>query len=91
MLIPRDEHPGVRGVSHYASGLFIASRGEMMPNRKLSALEIVAAVSLHNSIRKRLDKMSAGDPELVFALRRRLIVKLTHDERGTPVVGRRMG
>jgi hypothetical protein len=55
-----------------------------MPNRKLSPVEIAAAVTLHNSIRKRLDKMSAGDPELLFALRRRLIVKLTHDERGTP-------
>jgi hypothetical protein len=28
--------------------------------------------------------MSSGDPELLFALRRRIIVKLTHDERGTP-------
>lgn len=55
-----------------------------MPNRKLTALEIAAAVKLQNSIRKRLEKLSAGDPELLFALRRRLIVKLTHDERGTP-------
>jgi hypothetical protein len=55
-----------------------------MPNRKLSAVEIASAVKLHNSIRMRLDKLSAGDPELLFALRRRLIVKLTHDERGTP-------
>jgi hypothetical protein len=55
-----------------------------MPNRKLSPIEIAAAVKLHNSIRERLDRMSAGDPELLFALRRRLVVKLTHDERGTP-------
>jgi hypothetical protein len=55
-----------------------------LPNRKLSPFEIGAAVKLHNSIRKRLDKLSAGDPELLFALRRRLVVKLTHDERGTP-------
>jgi hypothetical protein len=55
-----------------------------MPNRKLSPVEISAAVKLHCSIRKRLDKISAGDPELVFALRRRVIVKLSHDERGTP-------
>jgi hypothetical protein len=55
-----------------------------MPNRKLTATEIATAVTLHNSIRKRLDKISAGDPELLFALRRRLVVKLTHDERGTP-------
>jgi hypothetical protein len=55
-----------------------------MPNRKLSPVEIASAVKLHNSIRKQLDNLSAGDPELLFALRRRLIVKLTHDERGTP-------
>jgi hypothetical protein len=59
-------------------------RGTTMPNRRLTAAEIATAVILHNSIRKRLDKISAGDPELLFALRRRLIVKLTHDERGTP-------
>jgi hypothetical protein len=55
-----------------------------MPNRKLLPLEIAAAVKLHDSTRNRLDKLSASDPELLFALRRRLIVKLTHDERGTP-------
>jgi hypothetical protein len=55
-----------------------------MPNRKLSPVEIVAADKLLNSIRARLDRKSTGDPELLFALRRRLIVKLTHDERGTP-------
>jgi hypothetical protein len=31
-----------------------------------------------------LTRLSADDPELLFALRRRLLVKLTHDERGTP-------
>jgi hypothetical protein len=55
-----------------------------MRNRKLSPVEIAGAVKLHNSIRKRLDRMSAGNPELLFALRRRLRVKLEHDERGTP-------
>lgn len=55
-----------------------------MPNRKLTPVEIPASVKLHTSIRKRLDALSAGDAELMFALRRRLIVKLTHDERGTP-------
>src|SRR3977135_1594761 len=56
----------------------------MMPNRKLSGVEVATAVALHNSIRKRLDGISGSDPELLFALRRRLIVKLSHDERGTP-------
>jgi hypothetical protein len=55
-----------------------------MPNRTLSAVEVARAMKLHNSIRQRLEKMAAGDLELLFALRRRLVVKLTHDERGTP-------
>jgi hypothetical protein len=29
-------------------------------------------------------EIAGADTELLFALRRRLIVKLTHDERGTP-------
>jgi hypothetical protein len=32
-----------------------------MANRKLSPVEIAAAVKLHNSIRMRLDKLSAAD------------------------------
>jgi hypothetical protein len=55
-----------------------------MPNRKLTPAEIGQAVKLLNSLRKHLDQISQGDPELLFAIRRRLIVKLTHDERGTP-------
>jgi len=55
-----------------------------MSNRKLSPIEISGAVKLLNSIRANLDRISGGDPELLFALRRRLVVKLTHDERGTP-------
>jgi hypothetical protein len=55
-----------------------------MANRRPLVTEIEAAVKLHDSIRKRLDHMSSGNPELLFALRRRIIVKLTHDERGPP-------
>ncbi len=55
-----------------------------MPNRKLTLAEIGEAVKLLTSIRKRLNQFSAGDSELLFALRRRVIVRLTHDERGTP-------
>lgn len=55
-----------------------------MANRKLLPAEIAEADKLLNSIRVRLDRKSAGNTELLFALRRRLIVKLTHDERGTP-------
>jgi hypothetical protein len=55
-----------------------------MPNRKLSVTEIAAANDVLTMIRNALAGKSSGDPELLFALRRRLIVKLTHDERGTP-------
>ena len=55
-----------------------------MPNRRLTPVEIEQAVKLLDTVRKRLDQISVGDPELLFALRRRLIVKLSHDERGTP-------
>lgn len=55
-----------------------------MPNRKLTPTEIELAVELLNTVRNRLAEVSVGDPELLFAIRRRLIVKLTHEERGTP-------
>jgi hypothetical protein len=55
-----------------------------MPNRKLTPTEIEQAVELLSFIRNRLVQVSAGDLELLFAIRRRLIVKLTHEERGTP-------
>jgi|SRR5579872_164549 len=51
--------------------------------RKLSPAEISPAIKLLASIRKRPDQMS-DDLGLRFALRRKLIVKLTHDERSTP-------
>jgi hypothetical protein len=55
-----------------------------MPNRKLSVTEIAEANDILETIRAALERSSLGDFELMFALRRRLIVKLTHDERGTP-------
>lgn len=55
-----------------------------MRNRKLSVAEVAEVDKLLRSIQADLDRKSAGDRELLFALRRRLIVKLTHDERGTP-------
>jgi len=55
-----------------------------MANRKLSPDELTAVNLLLDEIRQRLDKFASNDLELLFAARRRLVVKLTHDERGTP-------
>jgi len=35
-------------------------------------------------VRARLVELSAGDPNLLFALRRKLAKELSYDERGTP-------
>jgi hypothetical protein len=55
-----------------------------MPNRKLTPHERSESDILIQEIRSRLGAIAGGDAELLFALRRRLIVRLTHDERGTP-------
>jgi hypothetical protein len=61
-----------------------------MGNRRLTEDERAAATSLLTSLLKKIDKLSGGDPKLRFAIRRRLIVKLTHDERGTPAQRNRL-
>ena len=61
-----------------------------MPNRRLTANERDSATSLLQNVLKKIERLSAGDPELLFALRRRLIVKLTHAERGTPAQRNRL-
>jgi hypothetical protein len=55
-----------------------------MPNRRLKPDELIKANHVLDQIRASINDLSSGDPELLFAYRRRLIVKLTHDERGTP-------
>jgi hypothetical protein len=52
-----------------------------MANRRLTERERSDCDNLLDVVR---DRLSALDPEARFAMRRRLIVKLTHDERGTP-------
>jgi hypothetical protein len=61
-----------------------------MAKRRLTDAERSTATTLLNSILKKIEKLSGGDPELLFALRRRLIVKLTHAERGTPAQRNRL-
>jgi hypothetical protein len=55
-----------------------------MPKKQLSEDEIQAANSILDDVRVRLAELSKGDPELLFALRRRVYIRLQYDERGTP-------
>lgn len=55
-----------------------------MANRRLTPAEIEKANALLSKVRDDLEKLAGEDRELLFAYRRRIVVKLTHDERGTP-------
>ena len=56
-----------------------------MPNRILTREELIKlARPLLKSVRTRLLKLSNGDAELHFALRRKLAKELTYDERSGP-------
>jgi hypothetical protein len=56
-----------------------------MANRNLDAEELKKANDLLREIRDRLAKLAVGDPELLFAYRRKVIKELGYDERGKPV------
>jgi 5-methylcytosine-specific restriction endonuclease McrA len=55
-----------------------------MPNRNLSAEELLRARQLLSEINKRLVSLADGDPELLFAYRRKVAKELTYEERGKP-------
>ena len=59
-----------------------------MPNRMLTEDEIEKARKLLTSIRKRLDVLSGGDRELLFAYRRKIYKELMYDERSKPMARR---
>ena len=59
-----------------------------MPNRRLSSDELNIAKKLLASIRNQLRKLSGGDPELLFALRRKVAKELVYDERDKPMARR---
>jgi hypothetical protein len=61
-----------------------------MANRRLTEAESNRANAFLDEIRARLQKMSAGDPALLFAFRRRIQIRLMHDERGTPGLRRKL-
>ncbi len=57
-----------------------------MPNRNLTADELLKAKKLLASIRRRLDTLADGDGSLRFAYNRRIAKELMYDERGKPMV-----
>ncbi len=61
-----------------------------MPNRRLDADELALANDLLARIRSELTEFSGGDPELLFAFRRKIYKELTYDERDKPMVRRRL-
>jgi hypothetical protein len=54
------------------------------PDRRLSESESKRANAFLDFIRARLQALAAGDPELLFAYRRRIHICLMQDERGRP-------
>ena len=61
-----------------------------MPNRNLNGDELKRANLLLAQTRKKLKSLSAGDPLLLFAYRRKVIKELGYDERGKPGVRARL-
>jgi ribosomal protein L44E len=62
-----------------------------MANRQLTQVELsTLAEPLIDHVRKRLQKLSAGDPNLLWALRRKLAKELIYDERGKPMFRRKL-
>jgi DNA repair exonuclease SbcCD ATPase subunit len=61
-----------------------------MPNRQLTADELRLANVLLGEVRQRLLELSGGDPELLFAYRRKVSKELTYDERSKPAERRKL-
>lgn len=61
-----------------------------MPNRNLTPDELKQVNKLLATIRKRLEKLSNGDPLLLFAYRRKVAKELQYDERGKPMARRKL-
>lgn len=61
-----------------------------MPNRTLTEAELASARELLAEIFHRLEVLSGGDPELLFAFRRKIGKELIYGERSSPSVRRRL-
>ncbi|MFZ1940172.1 MAG: hypothetical protein WBA18_02905 [Terracidiphilus sp.] len=61
-----------------------------MANRNLSSGELILAHSLLDEIRGKLSELAAGDPNLLFAYRRKVYKELIYLERGKPMARRKV-
>ncbi len=61
-----------------------------MPNRQLTPAELLQATALLSEIRARLEALSQGDKDLLFAYRRKVFKELTYDERDKPAARRKL-
>ena len=61
-----------------------------MANRQLTTAELEQANELLVEIRTKLEAMSRGDKDLLFAYRRKIFKELTYDERSKPMVRRKL-
>ncbi len=63
----------------------------VMPNRQLTKKETEELFRpLYQSVTARLQELSGGESDLLWALRRKLAKSLIYDERGTPMQRRRL-
>lgn len=61
-----------------------------MPNRRLTESELELLRPFLEGVRNALRALSAGDDQLLWALRRKLAKELVYDERGTPMFRRKL-
>jgi UTP:GlnB (protein PII) uridylyltransferase len=61
-----------------------------MANRQLTQQELERANELLAEVRLKLEALSEGDRDLLFACRRKIFKELTYDERSKPMVRRKL-
>jgi hypothetical protein len=61
-----------------------------MPNPTLSPDQLAEAHRLLADVRERIQRLAAGDADLVFAYNRKIAKELNYDERGKPSKRRRL-
>ena len=61
-----------------------------MANRQLTPDELQHANALLAEVRQKLESLSHGDTELLFAYRRKIFKELTYDERSKPMARRKL-
>jgi hypothetical protein len=61
-----------------------------MANRQLTPAQLVRANALLAEVRSKLEALSQGDKDLLFAYRRKIFKELTYDERSKPMIRRKL-